>query len=174
MQRQIQNEAAKIKDPLSAANAPKLNDDFSNYFVINNLPKCEEAKVNKLKGLIINITTKQNLNVTEESIDIPIDASTDKTYGVAFIKMNNEENARIGAALFDNFKLTKNNIFATCLLPEFNRIMQTSEEFKMPEAAGDLRDLNAPILDVKREQYFYTHGKNVIVNKFDKTQAQNG
>jgi len=88
--------------------------------------------------------------------------------------MNNEENARIGAALFDNFKLTKNNIFATCLLPEFERIMQTSEEFKMPAAAADLRDLNAPILDTKREQYFYTHGKNVIVNKFDKTQAQNG
>lgn len=44
----------------------------------------------------------------------------------------------------------------------------------MPEAAADLRDLHAPIFDVKREQYFYTNGKNVIVNKFDKTRAQNG
>lgn len=70
--------------------------------------------------------------MTEESIDIPIDESTNQTFGVAFIKMNNEENARIGAALFDNFKLTKNNIFATCLMPEFNRIMETSEEFSMP------------------------------------------
>jgi len=44
----------------------------------------------------------------------------------------------------------------------------------MPKAAADLRDLRAPIFDVKREQYFYTTGKNVIINKFDRTQAQNG
>ena len=113
--------------------------------------------------------SKHNFTVQEDSIDIPIDASTNQTYGVGFVRMNNEENARIGATLFDGFKLTKNNIFATCLMSEFDKIMQTNEEFKMPEAAADLRDLNAPILDVKREQYFYTHGKSVVVNKFDKT-----
>ena len=132
LQKQIQMEAAKVVDPLGNVNAPKLNEDFSNYFVINNLPKCEEAKVVKLKGLIIKSSTKQNLAVTEENIDIPINPEDNMTYGVAFIKMNNEENARIGAAIFDNFKLTKNNIFATCLLPEFERIMQTSEQFEMP------------------------------------------
>lgn len=82
---------------------------------------------------------------------MPIDTATNQTFGVAFIKMNNEENARIGAALFDNFKLTKNNIFATCLMPEFERIMQTKEEFELPQAAADLRDLNANIFDLKRE-----------------------
>jgi len=163
-----------VLDPLSDPNAPKLDEDFSNYFVINNLPKCEEKKVDKLKGMIIKASTKQNLVVTEESIDIPMDPATNETYGVAFIRMNNEENARIGAAIFDNFKLTKNNIFATCLLPEFNRIMATNEEFTMPAAAADLRDLRAPIFDTKREHYFYTRGKNVVINKFDKTQAQNG
>ena len=110
----------------------------------------------------------------EENIDIPLNPETNKTFGVAFIKMNNEENARIGASIFDNFKLTKNNVFATCMLPEFERIMQTDEEFKMPQAAADLRDLRAPIFDVKREQYFYARQKNVIINKFDKTRAQNG
>jgi len=85
LQKQIQVEAAKFVDPLKVANAPKLNEDFSNYFVINNLPKCEEAKVSKLKGLIMKTTTKQNLNVTEENIDIPVDPATNQTYGVAFI-----------------------------------------------------------------------------------------
>ena len=37
-----------------------------------------------------------------------------------------------------------------------------------------MRDLRAPIFDLKREQYFFTCGKNVTINKFDKTQAQNG
>lgn len=126
-QKQIQIEAAKVTDPLLNPNAPKLDEDFSNYFVINNLPKCEEAKVSKLKGMIIKSSAKQNLTVTEDSIDMPMDPATSQTYGVAFIKMKNEENARIGAAIFDNFKLTKNNVFATCLLPEFNRIMATNE-----------------------------------------------
>ena len=44
----------------------------------------------------------------------------------------------------------------------------------MPQAAANLTDLRAPIFDVKREQYFYTRGKNVTINAFDKTQAMNG
>lgn len=123
LQKQIMTEAARVTDPLLLPNAPKLNDDFSNYFVINNLPKAEEAKVGKLKALIMKSTAKNNLNVQEENIEIPLDSETKKTFGVAYVRMNNEENARIGAALFDNFALTKNNIFATCLLPEFERIM---------------------------------------------------
>ena len=31
-------------DSLTLPDAPKMNDDFSNYFVINNLPKCKEDK----------------------------------------------------------------------------------------------------------------------------------
>ena len=44
----------------------------------------------------------------------------------------------------------------------------------MPQAAADLRDLRQPIFDVKREQYYFTRGKNVTINKFDKTLSQNG
>ena len=121
-----------LTDPLSKADAPKLNDDYSNYFVINNLPKCKEAKVPKLVTLITNTLVKKHLTVEEDAIDIPLDPNTEETYGVAFVRMNNEENARFGAAIFDNFKLTKNNIFATCLLTEFEKVMQTQEEFTMP------------------------------------------
>ena len=64
--------------------------------------------------------------------------------------MNNEENARLGAHIFDGFKLTSKNIFATCLLPEYEKIMQTQEDFEMPEAA-ELEDLRAPVFDLKRE-----------------------
>ena len=171
LKKEIQKETPFITDPLAVANAPKLNEDFSNYFVINNLPKCAEEKIVKLKGLIIKSSSKQNLNIAEEDIDIPIDEEQNETYGVAFIRMKNEENARIGATIFNNFKLTKNNIFATCMLSDYERIMQTSEEFKMPQAVADLSDLRAPIFDVKREHYLFSQGKNVHINKFDKTQA---
>jgi hypothetical protein len=48
----IGKEAMQATDPLLSANAPKLDDDLSMYFVINNLPKCKEDKVAKLITLI--------------------------------------------------------------------------------------------------------------------------
>ena len=48
----IQKAAMTATDPLQSPDAPKFNDDFSNYFVINNLPKTNEAKIAKLVSLI--------------------------------------------------------------------------------------------------------------------------
>ena len=80
--------------------------------------------------------------------------------------MQNEETARFGVAIFDGFKLTKNNIFAACLFPEFEKIMQTREDFEMPQAAASFEDLRAPVFDIKRDQYFYRNGGEVKVNYF--------
>ena len=51
---------------------------------------------------------------------------------------------------------------------EFEQLMSMDEEFKMPQAATDLKDLRAPIFDTKRDQYVYKSGKKVFVNYFDK------
>jgi translation initiation factor 3 subunit B len=87
--------------------------------------------------------------------------------------MNNEENARFAASVFDGFKLTKNNVFATCLLPEFDKIIQTSDEFTLPTAAADLEDLRAPIFDIQNDQYFYKSGKSLKVNKLNPSALVN-
>jgi len=50
-------------DSLTLPDAPKMNDDFSNYFVINNLPKCKEDKLPKLITLIETSLNKKNLKV---------------------------------------------------------------------------------------------------------------
>ena len=42
------NVVNNVDEPLSKPDAPKLNEDFSKYFVINNLPKCDEARAKKL------------------------------------------------------------------------------------------------------------------------------
>lgn len=120
------------QDPLSLTDAPKMNDDFSNYFVINNLPKCKEEKIPKLVSLLEATIKKKNLKINDGDIDIPINPDTQETDGVAFVKMSNEENARIGVSIFDGFPLTKKNIFAACLLPEYEKMMQVKEEFEMP------------------------------------------
>ena len=38
IKKEIQRESASVKDPLGQADAPKLDENFNNYFVINNLP----------------------------------------------------------------------------------------------------------------------------------------
>lgn len=144
------------------------------YFLINNLPKCKEDKVAKLVALISKTLSQKNLNVADSDIEIPINPDTQETDGVAFVHMANEEQARFGAAIFDGFKLTKNNIFAACPLPDFEKVMQTSETFQMPQSAANLQSLRTPVFDVRREQYIYKSGKNVHVNIFDRNQAVNG
>lgn len=170
----IVKESMQATDSLLRPDAPKLDDDLSMYFLINNLPKCKEDKVSKLVALIIKTLTQKGLKIEETDVDIPLNPATQETDGVAFVKMANEEQARFGAAIFDGFKLTKNNIFASCLLPDFEKVMQTSETFSMPTSAANLQSLRAPVFDVRREQYLYKSGKNVHVNIFDKNKAQNG
>lgn len=170
LRNEIQKHHMQAVDPKTLPDAPKMNDDFSNYFVINNLPKCKIEKVPKLKNLIETSIKKKNLNVSEEDIDIPLNPETQETDGVAFIKMNNEENARIGVSIFDGFKLTKNNIFAACLFSEFEKLMSTTDQFEMPRAA-EYEDLKAPVFDIKNEQYFFKHDVNVRVDYF--CQGQN-
>ena len=118
-----------LLDPLSLENAPKFNDDFSNYFVINNLPKCKEDKIAKLVTLVESTLKKKQLKIEAADIEIPINQETGETDGVAFIKMKDEESARLGVSIFDGFKLTSKNIFAACLYPEFEKLMQTPEQF---------------------------------------------
>ena len=147
----IQKQSMTVVDPLTLPDAPKMNDDFSNYFVINNLPKTKEEKLPKLVALIETSLKKKNLKVNPEDIDIPINPATNETDGVAFCKMSNEENARLAVSIFDGFKPTKANIFAACLLPEYEKIMQTAEVFEMPQAAAEFKDLRAPVFDIKHE-----------------------
>jgi translation initiation factor 3 subunit B len=154
------------------ADAPKFNDDFSNYFVISNLPKAEEAKVDKLKGILTKALTAKHFKVANEDIDMPLDVETQKTEGVAFVKMSNEDNARIGVAIFNGYKMTKKNIFVACLMSEFNKLMETSNAAEHKQLPT-MKDLRSNILETKFDQYMYQCGKTVHVNNFSASSAQN-
>jgi hypothetical protein len=92
LKQQIENKAMQVTDPLLNSDAPKLNEDYSNYFVINNMPICkEEAKVEKLKALVVKGLKKSELSVEEDKINVPFDPETNQTFGTAFVEMANEE-----------------------------------------------------------------------------------
>jgi len=143
-----------LTDPQQKSDAPKFDDDFSNFFVINGFPKVDESKIKKFYDLILKTLEKRSYYIDSDKITIPISAETGKTEGVAFVKMSSEEQARIGASTFDGYELTKKIIFTACTMPEFEKIMQTEDDFQQEERA-DLRDLRTPVFDVKRDQYLY-------------------
>ena len=55
------NNIITLDDPRLRADAPKLNEDFSKYFVINNLPICDAEKSKKLIQLLIKLYQKKNI-----------------------------------------------------------------------------------------------------------------
>lgn len=81
--------AVVVEDPKKRSDTPKLNEDFSKYFVINNLPKCDEAKSKKLIQLLTKLLAKKNIIAAEEDITMPMNGAM--TEGVAFVLLSNEE-----------------------------------------------------------------------------------
>ena len=80
----------QVENPRLRADAPKLDEDFSKYFLINNLPKCDKEKSKKLTQLLVKLYQKKTFNVDEANISMPLndDGMTD---GVAFVLTNSEE-----------------------------------------------------------------------------------
>ena len=153
-----------IEDPFTLSGAPKLDTDFSKILVLNGLPLCDQKKAEKLKALLIKLFGKRNFTITEESITMNFNEEGTKTTGQTFIKMRNEEQAKIAAAVFNGHKLDSKHTFSSCTLPEFDKIMAIEE----PEETGgnqtNFLELKAPVLETTRDQYCYQQGKQVSID----------
>ena len=66
------NNHLALEDPRKISDAPKLNEDFSKYFVINNLPVCTEEKSKSLTTLLIKLYQKMNINFNESAFTMPL------------------------------------------------------------------------------------------------------
>lgn len=151
----------QVEAPRQRADAPKLDEDFSKYFVINNLPKCDEAKAKKLTALLIKLFQKKNLNIDEASVTMPMsETEQGMTEGVAFILVGSEEQAKFAAALMNGYQLDKNHLLSACQITDFEKIMQTSDQFESSNGQS-LMDLRDPLQDTRREQFFFQLGKEV-------------
>lgn len=160
------NNVNQVEDPRKRADAPKLDEDFSKYFLINNLPKCNEAKSKKLIELLIKLYQKKNYTIDPERITMPFDAEGN-TEGVAFIQVNSEEQAKLGAAIINNHQLDKNHLLSACQINEFEKIMQTSDSVEETAASYSLMDLRDPLLDTKHEHFLYQLNKEVHIKFHD-------
>jgi hypothetical protein len=106
------NQGITHSTPLARPEAPKLDEDFSKYFVINNLPKVDGEKAKKLIQLLIRLFAKKNLQFPEEDIIMEVNEATGLTDGCAFIQAISEESAKFAAAVLNGHQLDKNHQLA--------------------------------------------------------------
>lgn len=100
MRAAINSKSVGIDDPQTLKDAPKLDDDFSKFILLNGLPKVDEKKGEKLKALLIKLFSKKgNFTLTEDKLDLKFDDAEPKMgTGQCFVQMNTDEQAKIAAA----------------------------------------------------------------------------
>lgn len=93
------------------------------------------------------------------------------TDGVAFVLATSEEQAKLGAAIINDYPLDKNHLLSACQINDFEKIMLTSDSVEETAASYSLMDLRDPLLDTKHEHFLYQVGKEVHIKFHDPNQA---
>jgi len=114
--------ALTVEDPRKRTDAPKLDEDFSKYFVINNLPICDAEKSKKLCQLLIKLYQKKDITFSESDITMPLN-SQGMTEGVAFFLAASEEKAKLAAAIMNNYQFDKKHLLSASQINDFEKIM---------------------------------------------------
>ena len=138
--------------------APKLNEDFSNIFIISNLPKAEAEKLPKLKSVIMKIFTKKGADyITEDMIDIPM--AGEKSAGCAIVKVETTTQARLASEGINGFAMTKKNTLTAATWSEFERIIKIPDNSFSLLKFASLEDLKSYLLNPCSTEYLVQQGQ---------------
>lgn len=145
--------------------APKLDDDFSKYIILNGIPKCDEKKLEKLnQKVLMKLLSKAGSPIEESAIEHMWDDAHEKTVGCCFINFKNEEMAKIAAMKLNGHELDKKHTFSSCTLPDYNKIIENPQDSLDKKAKRtDYLEINAQVLDTKKSQYGIQTGKVLTV-----------
>ncbi|CAI2387208.1 unnamed protein product [Moneuplotes crassus] len=150
-------------DPMKLEEAPKLNSDFRNYVLLCGLPIVDEGKKEKLLKVIINVLKKKGFEaIDEENITILLKEDTGKSYGTAFIKCDDETDAKLVQALLHGFALGKANKIQASTFDEFDRLLSVNDEYVPPRFA-DLTDLYSYAMDPQNDQFLIREENEIKV-----------
>eukprot|EP00357_Protocruzia_adherens_P016651 CAMPEP_0115022694 /NCGR_PEP_ID=MMETSP0216-20121206/31746_1 /TAXON_ID=223996 /ORGANISM="Protocruzia adherens, Strain Boccale" /LENGTH=704 /DNA_ID=CAMNT_0002395513 /DNA_START=22 /DNA_END=2136 /DNA_ORIENTATION=- len=107
---------------------PKLDIDYERFIVANNLPKVEEAKFDKLVGVIKKVFTE--LIAAPLSVEMPY-GKDKKTQGFAFLEFRSPDEAKIAASAGHGAKI--GGVLTCVSFADHDRILQISDKYNEPE-----------------------------------------
>lgn len=171
IKKECENYEMEFVHPLRTEEAPQLNTNVSNYFLLCGLPKVDEEKKEKLLKVLLNIFTKKNIDfIKQENITILLNNATGESYGTAFIECENPKQAKQASAAIHNFALGKANTIMSSTFDEFDRLTKVPDEYQPPKFA-DLEDLNTYAMDPSNDQFLIREDNNVII-KWNKSPTK--
>jgi len=110
--------------PDLVAERPREHESLGNIIVVDNLPKVDQTKLEKLKAVVSKVYSK--IGVVRKEY-YPLD-DEGKTKGYGFFEFDNELAAQEAVKQTDGYRLDKNHTFSVCLMSDFDRLTQVPSE----------------------------------------------
>lgn len=130
--------------PDLVAERPREHESLGNIIVVDNLPKVDQAKLEKLKAVVSKVYSKIGI-VRKEYY--PLDEEG-KTKGYGFFEFENEQTAQEAVKQTDGYRLDKNHTFSVCLMSDFDRLTQ------VPSESIDFDNLHAWLIEADAVDQF--------------------
>lgn len=140
-----------------------LDEDFDNILIIDNLPKIDSIKEEKLMSVLKkNLFAPVNAIPKEGGCLMPRDSETGMSRGYLFIEFQNAEIAAAVAKIANGYRLDKSHVLSALKFTDFERLKELSDEFvePEPEAFVEKEFLKSWLLDPKARDQFVTCSGN--------------
>jgi len=152
---------------------PPLRETFETAVVINNLPKAPEAKLEKLKKVVLRLVSKIGTLASSpennfSGLHIPVNPKTKMTAGVAFVEYSSADEAMKAVKALNEYSFDKNHslqVYPYMRVIELAQVENT--EFTEPEPKPFVEKPNTStwLMDPsQRDQFVVRHGRETVVN----------
>lgn len=155
---------SQYENPLEKPEAPKLNTDFSNYFIMAGLPKVGQEKQPKLLDLLVKIFKKKGCDfIRIEDLEMPVQEDG-ISYGIIFAKVADSLRAQEAISTIHNHKLDKSSNIVASSFDDYPSFLEVDDHLQIPKSS-DLVDLHNHFFDSNNDQFFVKTKNNLQVYK---------
>ena len=148
---------------LEAKYRVNLDEDFENILIIDNLPKIDVSKEEKLISVLKkNLFVPVNAVAKESGSLMPRDTETGMSRGYLFVEFETAEMAAAVSKIANGYRLDKSHVLSALKFTDFDRLKDVSDEFVEPEIEPFVEKefLKSWMLDVKARDQFVTCSGN--------------
>jgi translation initiation factor 3 subunit B len=108
---------------------PEFVPDYSSVIIVDNIPAVGPEKLTKLKGALLKIYRKIHDGLSEDDIDMQLDAGTQMTLGFCFIKFPEKSLAENAMAVTQDFAIDKKHKFIVSMYTDLDKYGNMSNEY---------------------------------------------
>eukprot|EP00823_Brevimastigomonas_motovehiculus_P002935 TRINITY_DN1756_c0_g1_i1.p1 TRINITY_DN1756_c0_g1~~TRINITY_DN1756_c0_g1_i1.p1 ORF type:complete len:703 (+),score=217.81 TRINITY_DN1756_c0_g1_i1:63-2171(+) len=162
-EKQEEEEEKNLQNDVDVDEKPvKINEDFRNIVVVDNVPVVEESKVAKLQSVLNKVCSSWG-NI--KTFYLPTTKSPVQTCGFAFIEYENAEAAQKAITEGEGKQFGGQHILRVSSYADFEKTMSAKEEYTVPQREEEMKmELKDWLLDsMGRDQFLVRHGNDTEV-----------